>query len=85
VAVFNLIARYKIMVGSPRVPPSMKTSIEKDMNNRIEHIDKFIDGAAVKRVGHLLLISARNIFYDLWSCSEGQVCQTILDLYRDAL
>ncbi len=64
----------------------MKNSIALGVNTELEEIDKFIDGAAVKRVGDLTFSICKDHLYKMVSVPEGKVCQTILDLYnRDAI
>lgn len=86
-AVFQALSpRTKIIGVEPEGAPSMKTSIEKGVNTELEQIDKFIDGAAVKRVGNLTFNICKDHLYDMVTVPEGKVCQTILDLYnRDAI
>jgi len=53
-AVFNTLSPETKIIGvEPEGAPSMKMSIDKGENTSLDHIDKFIDGAAVKRVGDL--------------------------------
>jgi len=76
----------KIIGVEPEGAPSMKTSIDKGKNTKLEEIDKFIDGAAVKRVGDLTFSICKDNLYKMVTVPEGKVCQTILDLYnRDAI
>lgn len=86
-AVFKTLSPETKIIGvEPEGAPSMKTSIEKGVNTELEHIDKFIDGAAVKRVGNLTFNICKDCLYDMVTVPEGKVCQTILDLYnRDAI
>jgi threonine dehydratase len=86
-AVFNtLFPSTKIVGVEPEGAPSMKTSIEKGENTRLESIDKFIDGAAVQRVGDLTFPICQKYLHEICIVPEGKVCQTILDLYnRDAI
>ncbi|RAJ12590.1 threonine ammonia-lyase IlvA [Arenibacter echinorum] len=86
-AVFKTLSPQTKIIGvEPKGAPSMKTSIEKGVNTELEHIDKFIDGAAVKRVGNLTFNICKDCLYDMVTVPEGKVCQTILDLYnRDAI
>jgi threonine dehydratase len=87
IAVFKTLSPQTKIIGvEPEGAPSMKTSIEKGVNTGLEHIDKFIDGAAVKRVGNLTFNICKDHLYDMVTVPEGKVCQTILDLYnRDAI
>ena len=47
----QLSSNTKIIGVEPLGAASMKASIENDINTTLDDIDKFIDGAAVKRVG----------------------------------
>lgn len=86
-AVFNTLSPETKIIGvEPEGAPSMKTSIEKGRNTRLKHIDKFIDGAAVQRVGDLTFPICQKYLHEMVTVPEGKVCQTILDLYnRDAI
>lgn len=76
----------KIVGVEPEGAASMKTSMDNGINIELEHIDKFIDGAAVKRVGDYTFNICKNNLTKMVTVPEGKVCQTILDLYnRDAI
>ena len=76
----------KIIGVEPNGAPSMKTSLENGKNTRLDTIDKFIDGAAVKRVGDYNFAICKDNLDAMITVPEGKVCQTILDLYnRDAI
>ncbi|AIY14381.1 threonine ammonia-lyase IlvA [Cellulophaga baltica] len=76
----------KIIGVEPEGAASMKTSIENGMNTELAHIDKFVDGAAVKKVGNLTFEICKKYLNKVITVPEGKVCQTILDLYnRDAI
>ena len=85
--VFNYLSPNTKIIGvEPAGAASMKISIEKGKNTRLKKIDRFIDGAAVKRVGDLTFAICQKHLYDMMTVPEGKVCQTILDLYnRDAI
>ncbi|MBP2833641.1 threonine ammonia-lyase IlvA [Aquimarina sp. U1-2] len=81
-----LSPKTKIIGIEPEGAPSMLTSIQKNKNTKISTIDKFIDGAAVQKVGHLNFEICKTYLSDMFTVPEGFVCQTILDLYnRDAI
>ena len=86
-AVFHSLSPSTKIIGvEPDGAPSMKTSIEKGKNTRLKQIDKFIDGAAVRRVGDLTFPICQKYLHEMVTIPEGKVCQTILDLYnRDAI
>ncbi|GBG11555.1 putative threonine dehydratase [Paenibacillus agaridevorans] len=49
----------------------------------MEQIDKFVDGAAVKRIGDLTFAICRDLVDDVITVPEGKVCTTMLDLYNE--
>ena len=76
----------KIIGVEPEGAPSMKTSIDNNKNTELETIEKFIDGAAVKRVGDLNFAICKKHLDDVILIPEGKVCETILELYnKDAI
>lgn len=72
----------KIIGVEPQGAPSMSTSIKKDRNTTLKHIENFVDGAAVKRVGDLNFEICKQNLHDMITVPEGLICQTILDLYN---
>ena len=84
VSVFKQLSPETKLIGvEPQGAPSMKTSIEKDKNIILNEIDKFVDGAAVKRVGDKNFIICKNSLDDIVLVPEGKVCSTILQLYNE--
>ena len=76
----------KIIGVEPEGAPSMSVSIKNNKNTTLEHIEKFIDGAAVKRVGDLTFAICKENLHDMITVPEGKVCETILELYnKDAI
>ena len=76
----------KIIGVEPQGAPSMKMSMDKGELVELQEIDKFIDGAAVQRVGKYTYPICRDHLYAMETVPEGKVCQTILELYnRDAI
>jgi threonine dehydratase len=72
----------KIIGVEPLGAPSMKTSLEKGHVVELDKIDKFVDGAAVKKVGDLTFEICKQILDDIVLVPEGKVCTTILELYN---
>lgn len=76
----------KIIGVEPEGAPSMTISIKNNKNTELEYIDKFIDGAAVKRVGDLTFSICKENLSAMSTIPEGKVCETILELYnKDAI
>ena len=73
----------KIIGVEPEGAPSMKTALADGINTRLENIDKFVDGAAVKQVGSLNFEICKNNIDDIILVPEGKVCTTILRLYNE--
>lgn len=72
----------KIIGVEPEGAPSLKTSLRNKRNTRLPKIDKFVDGAAVQRVGDICFEVCQTHLDDCISVPEGQICQEILALYN---
>ncbi|MCQ0113073.1 L-threonine ammonia-lyase [Zhouia amylolytica] len=85
--VFKMLSPETKIIGvEPEGAPSMSTSIKNNENTELEKIEKFVDGAAVQKVGDLTFEICRQQLDDVITVPEGKVCQTILDLYnKDAI
>ena len=82
--VFKRLSPHTKIIGvEPEGAPSMKTSIEKGANTTLPTIDKFVDGAAVKRVGDITFSICKDTLDDIIIVPEGKVCTTILRLYNE--
>jgi len=73
----------KLVGVEPEGAASMKTSIKNNAVTTLEQIDKFVDGAAVKRVGQKTFKTCQKFVSDLVLVPEGKVCTAILDLYNE--
>ena len=60
----------------------MTKSLKEGKVITLNEIDKFVDGAAVKRVGQITMNCCKNYLDEIISVDEGKICQTILDLYN---
>ena len=72
----------KIIGVEPAGAPCMKTAIEAGEVVELEHIDKFVDGAAVKKAGALTYEVCRQVLDDIVIVPEGAVCTTIIQMYN---
>lgn len=73
----------KIIGIEPSGAPAMYESIRQKKLVTLDHIDNFVDGAAVRRVGEKTFAIARQVVDDLLLVDEGKVCSTILHLYNE--
>lgn len=86
-AVFKTLSPNTKIIGvEPEGAPSMQVSLEKGQNTTLDRIEKFVDGAAVKRVGDLNFAICQQVLDQMVTVNEGKVCDTILKLYnKDAI
>ncbi|MDP4250160.1 MAG: threonine ammonia-lyase [Bacteroidota bacterium] len=73
----------KIIGLEPEGAPSMFEAFKAGHPVTLEKIDRFVDGAAVKRTGDLTFSICREVLDDLALVPEGRVCSTILKLYNE--
>ncbi|TGL74140.1 threonine ammonia-lyase [Leptospira jelokensis] len=78
----NHSPKTKIIGAEPLGAPSLKEAMSLGKSVVLEKIDKFVDGAAVKKVGDLTFPICQSVLNDLTLVPEGKVCTTILDLYN---
>jgi len=84
ISVFKeLSPQTKIIGVEPEGAPSLKTSLEKGRNTELPSIDKFVDGAAVKKMGDKTFAICREFIDDVITVPEGKVCSTLLKLYNE--
>ncbi|MCJ8209425.1 threonine ammonia-lyase IlvA [Mucilaginibacter sp. RS28] len=67
----------------PEGAPSMFKALEAGEPVTLPKINRFVDGAAVKRIGHLTFELSRDILDDMLLIPEGKVCSAILKLYNE--
>ncbi|MBB6689842.1 threonine ammonia-lyase IlvA [Cohnella xylanilytica] len=73
-----------VIIGvEPEGAASMLRSREAREVVALSEIDKFVDGAAVKRVGDLTFAMSQELLDDVIAVPEGKVCTTILELYNE--
>lgn len=73
----------KIIAVEPVGAPSFKAALDANKPIKLDNIDKFVDGAAVKKVGDLTFPICRDVIDDVCLVQEGEVCSTILKLYNE--
>ena len=72
----------KIIGVEPAGAAGMKKSFECGEVTELNEVDKFVDGAAVQRVGELTYAICKKVLDDIVVVPEGKICTTILDLYN---
>ncbi|TQI70336.1 L-threonine ammonia-lyase [Gramella sp. Hel_I_59] len=76
----------KIIGIEPQGAPSMKTSLKEGKVVELDHIERFVDGASVQKVGTRNFAICKENLDEMITVPEGKICQTILDLYnQDAM
>ncbi len=72
----------KIIGVEPYGAPSMTVSLAVNENTRLDTIDNFVDGAAVKQVGKHNFALCKEYLDDVITVKEGKICEIILELYN---
>ena len=72
----------KIIGVEPAGAACMKASIENGYPTELESINKFVDGAAVKKAGQLTYGVCKDVLDDVILVPEGAVCTTIIEMYN---
>ncbi len=73
-----------LLIGvEPEGAPSMDAAFKAGRPIKLDQINRFIDGAAVKSVGLLTYPICREVLDEILLIPEGKVCTTILKLYNE--
>ena len=76
----------KIIAVEPENATSMKEAVENGHPITLDHIDTFVDGAAVKRVGDITYSICSSLVSEYTSVPVGRICTSILEMYnRDGI
>lgn len=67
----------------PEGAPSMLKAFEHGGPVTLPEINRFVDGASVKRVGKLTYDICTKVLDDILLVAEGKICTTILKLYNE--
>jgi threonine dehydratase len=73
----------KIIGVEPQGAPSMKEALKAGKPVVLDSIQRFVDGAAVKKVGDITFELTKDIITDMLLVPEGKVSSTILQLYNE--
>jgi len=86
-AYFKQVSPQTQIIGvEPAGAPSMQKSLEAGHVLELKNIDKFVDGAAVQKVGEYTFDICKKVVDNIIVVPEGRICTKILDLYnQDAI
>nr|WP_245857076.1 threonine ammonia-lyase IlvA [Mucilaginibacter auburnensis] len=73
----------RIIGVEPQGAASMLEALENGGPVTLGIINRFVDGAAVKRVGDATYNICKNVLDDMLTVAEGKACTTILTLYNE--
>ncbi|MET3113928.1 threonine dehydratase [Pedobacter sp. CG_S7] len=73
----------KLIGVEPLGAPSMKEALQNGGPVTLDTVDRFVDGAAVKRVGDLNFRHCNILLDEMLLIPEGKICTTILKLYNE--
>lgn len=73
----------KIIGLEPEGAPSMYEALKIGYPVTLDTIERFVDGASVKRTGDITFSICKEVLDDLHLVPEGKVCSTILKLYNE--
>ena len=73
----------KIIGVEPQGAPSMKEALKAGKPVVLDSIQRFVDGASVKKVGDLTFAICKDVLADMLLVPEGKVSSTILQLYNE--
>jgi threonine dehydratase len=79
----ELSAETKIIGVEPNGAPSMTKSFEQNKVVMLETIDRFVDGAAVQKVGDITFEICKSNLDKMITVNEGEICSNILKLYNE--
>ena len=73
----------KIVGVEPSGAPSMQAALQAGKPVVLEKIQRFVDGASVKKVGDITFPLCQSVLSDITLVPEGKVSSTILQLYNE--
>ncbi|MEO1438111.1 MAG: threonine ammonia-lyase IlvA [Bacteroidota bacterium] len=79
----QLSPKTQIIGIEPAGAPAMTQSLEQGQRVKLNEIDRFVDGAAVKMVGNHTFQICNQVIDRMLLVPEGKVCSTILQLYNE--
>ncbi len=81
---FKTFSEQTVLIGvEPEGAPAMYQSLATGKPVTLDTIDRFVDGAAVKKVGDIPFAICKKVLREVHLVPEGKVCSTILKLYSE--
>ncbi len=80
----NISPETKVIGVEPAGAASMHAAFAKGEPVALSKVDKFVDGAAVGKVGDLTYAICKEVLDDIILVPEGKVCTSILQMYNDS-
>lgn len=74
----------KIIGVEPAGAPAMYEAFQKNEVVTLPQIDKFVDGAAVKRVGQLTFPLCKENMEEIALVHEGKLCSSLISMYNES-
>lgn len=83
-SVFKTMSPHTKIIGvEPEGAPSMTAALKAGKPVELETIERFVDGAAVKKVGDITFAICKDVLDDVCLVPEGKICSCILKLYNE--
>ncbi|MEP0368163.1 MAG: threonine ammonia-lyase [Cyclobacteriaceae bacterium] len=83
-SVFHILSPETTIIGvEPEGAPAMLEAIKQNKVITLDKIDKFVDGAAVKRVGELTLPLCKKFVQEIALVNEGKLCSSLINMYNE--
>ena len=84
-AIFKALSPTTKIIGvEPEGAPAMFESIKQKKVVSLHTIDKFVDGAAVKKVGVKNFTICQETLDDVVLAPEGKICSTLIKMYNES-
>ena len=83
--IFKTVSPQTRVIGvEPAGAPAMYLSLQKGKLVTLDSIDKFVDGAAVKRVGEKTFSLCREHLDEVTLVEEGKLCSSLIKMYNES-
>ena len=83
-SVFKTISPETKIIGvEPFGAASLTISLKNNKNSELDQMEKFVDGASVKKMGERNFQYCKDLLDDVITIDEGLICSTILKVYNE--